>query len=47
VQVNQLLKERAGSDYAPGSCITCHSMAQDAAGNDSNQSFLPGAARED
>lgn len=45
VQVNQLLKERTDGDYAPGSCISCHSMATDTAGNDANLSFLPGAAR--
>ncbi|MGD1880288.1 MAG: hypothetical protein ACFB13_22645 [Kiloniellaceae bacterium] len=30
---------------ASGSCITCHALATDAAGNDSNFSFLAGRAR--
>jgi hypothetical protein len=41
VQINPVMKTKGDDDYAPGSCIACHDMATDKAGNNANFSFLP------
>lgn len=45
VQIDPVKKPEGAKSWAPGSCVICHNLAKDSAGNDSNLSFLPGFAK--